>query len=503
MSDAMIRFLCPTCDKRLKAPESAVGRSTKCPQCGTNIRVPEPVSEVEEIPEVLPVVTDFGDRPSTAGIGGDKTPSTMKCPSCAEVVQREAKKCRFCGLKLPYGDIEQDERNCLRVRFAGNELGFLFECAEQRLPRWKEVASQGLPAAQNLYAMCLLDGVGVSEDKNEALRWFLQAAEQGHADAQYNLSMSGFFQGRQAVEWCKRSAEQGHAPAQDKLAVMFFHGTGGLTKSVRDFLLWTRRAAQQGYGPAQCTLADVYESGQYVEKDRDQAIHWLQQAVKLGCEGAEDQLERVRNLPPEAWLTWADARPRPAPSPPDLQVLPVDGAVIDTNDVLEVEPAQRASRNTIVILSEFSFGRHFRFIQWGATGWYNLLRSACAGLVIGVVMLIIPTKDADMPKAVWLAAPLFWPVFYMMHLLPVLMIGFIARAILAGSSDSSSDLATVGNMMMLCFCCSSLFLVSLGDPLVCLLNAIFPRAVPVESPPLFSLQPIIFVLDASEVTIAT
>ena len=55
MSDAMIRFLCPTCDKRLKAPAMAVGRSTKCPQCGTTIRVPERVSEVEEIPEVLPV----------------------------------------------------------------------------------------------------------------------------------------------------------------------------------------------------------------------------------------------------------------------------------------------------------------------------------------------------------------------------------------------------------------------------------------------------------------
>src|SRR5437870_44038 len=38
--NTMLRFLCPRCGKRLKAPETATGRTTKCPKCGTALGVP-------------------------------------------------------------------------------------------------------------------------------------------------------------------------------------------------------------------------------------------------------------------------------------------------------------------------------------------------------------------------------------------------------------------------------------------------------------------------------
>jgi hypothetical protein len=41
MDDTVLRFLCPGCGKRLKAPESAPGRTVKCPTCGTALVVPE------------------------------------------------------------------------------------------------------------------------------------------------------------------------------------------------------------------------------------------------------------------------------------------------------------------------------------------------------------------------------------------------------------------------------------------------------------------------------
>jgi hypothetical protein len=39
----MIRFSCPTCGKRLKAPDHGVGRKTSCPRCGQRLLIPAPV----------------------------------------------------------------------------------------------------------------------------------------------------------------------------------------------------------------------------------------------------------------------------------------------------------------------------------------------------------------------------------------------------------------------------------------------------------------------------
>lgn len=43
MSDQMLRMMCPnlTCRKVLSVPEMARGKTVRCKQCGTNIRVPQ------------------------------------------------------------------------------------------------------------------------------------------------------------------------------------------------------------------------------------------------------------------------------------------------------------------------------------------------------------------------------------------------------------------------------------------------------------------------------
>jgi hypothetical protein len=171
-------------------------------------------------------------------------------------------------------------------------------------------------------------------------------------------------------------------------------------------------------------------------------------------------------------------------------------------EVREQAAAPQPGRKTsVVILTEFSVVRHFRIILWGATFQYNLLRASFAGLVIGIVMLIVPGRRV--PIAVCLLAPLLGPNCYLIYLLPILLVRFVARVSLQASADSSSGLAMFGCATAWLFIFFALFLVAAGDPLVCLLKAIFPRSVPVEAPPLFSIQPIIFVLDASEVTIAS
>lgn len=70
-------------------------------------------------------------------------------------------------------------------------------------------------------------GDGIQKDYGEALRWFHLSAEQGDAEAQYNL---GFMYGRgegtgkdhrASMEWFQKAASQGHAGAREILEKMF------------------------------------------------------------------------------------------------------------------------------------------------------------------------------------------------------------------------------------------------------------------------------------------
>jgi hypothetical protein len=52
-----ITFYCPRCNKMLRAPEAAAGKSSQCPGCGGMVTCPEPVYEAEVVlvtPQELP-----------------------------------------------------------------------------------------------------------------------------------------------------------------------------------------------------------------------------------------------------------------------------------------------------------------------------------------------------------------------------------------------------------------------------------------------------------------
>ena len=69
-------------------------------------------------------------------------------------------------------------------------------------------------------------------DPCQAAQRYRQAAEQGNADAQYNLGVC-YDEGlgvpqihREAAEWYRKAAEQGHAAAQHNLGVCHSSGEG-------------------------------------------------------------------------------------------------------------------------------------------------------------------------------------------------------------------------------------------------------------------------------------
>jgi DNA-directed RNA polymerase subunit RPC12/RpoP len=102
-----ISFECHQCGKKLKAPDDAVGRASKCPACGARVICPGPVSDAE-VANRSPVAAEVGSS-SDADDGApylvvDSEPAAAPAtearrpyPMCGEMIVATAAKCRFCG----------------------------------------------------------------------------------------------------------------------------------------------------------------------------------------------------------------------------------------------------------------------------------------------------------------------------------------------------------------------------------------------------------------------
>jgi hypothetical protein len=156
-----------------------------------------------------------------------------------------------------------------------------------------------------------------------------KAAEQGDADAQYNLGVLYYeeWEGQsvlqhdtqvafwcrtirtwrawinsadpynrhytQAVFWFRKAAEQGDADAQDALGNLYYDGHGPLSMQLIMYghyaqaALWFRKAAEQGDADAEYSLGMMYEDGQGVPQDDTQAAAWLRKAAEQGDADAQ------------------------------------------------------------------------------------------------------------------------------------------------------------------------------------------------------------------------
>jgi len=123
------------------------------------------------------------------------------------------------------------------------------------------------------------DGVDAYERKDykTAYKLWLPLAEQGFAQAQFNLGVMydkglGVPQDyKEAVKWYRLSAEQGEAYAQFNLGVLYAKGQG-VPQDYKEAIKWYRLAAEQGHHEAQTNLGAMYGKGQGVPQDYKEAL---------------------------------------------------------------------------------------------------------------------------------------------------------------------------------------------------------------------------------------
>lgn len=169
--------------------------------------------------------------------------------------------------------------------------------AQYDLGRWyRDLRNprDGKPASRSSYAISVL-----------AFFWYEQAAQQGHADAQYDLAMvpnlTWDIPEQQRKMWLERAADQGHSDAMASLGVHLVFGMGERAPDPARGLALLRRAAREdesewGRYSHATELAEILAGNGFYRhfpyppdhpvRDTDEALLWYryagEQATALG-----------------------------------------------------------------------------------------------------------------------------------------------------------------------------------------------------------------------------
>ena len=218
---------------------------------------------------------------------------------------------------------------------------------EEALKWFEKSAKQGHIEAQYNLGTIYYNGNIVEQNYEEAIKWFIKSAEQGNSKAQYNLgAMYEAGEGvkeniEEAIKWYKKSADQGDEDAKEALKELegdksdeelvvfvddeeenkqensialnllneedtkikkqndeaislyklgFQHYEDGDYKEAFNYFL---KSAQLDNVKAQFNLATMYEAGEGVEEDIEQAKKWYKIASDNGDKDAKEALKEL------------------------------------------------------------------------------------------------------------------------------------------------------------------------------------------------------------------
>ena len=177
---------------------------------------------------------------------------------------------------------------------------------------YRKAAEQGYADAQYELGYCYRFSYGVTKDNAQAEEWYRKAAEQGHDIAQSILTVGWMQEAKddfpkaikgdkeaqykigwyyrygshdvpenfvQAVYWYRKAAEQGYAEAQYELGYCYMGGNG-VAEDETQAVSWYRKAAEQGHADAQLMMGHAYSRGSGVKQDYDIAISWYKKVME-------------------------------------------------------------------------------------------------------------------------------------------------------------------------------------------------------------------------------
>ena len=164
-----------------------------------------------------------------------------------------------------------------------------------------KAAEQGNTQAEVHVAKCCFYGQGAAVSLPAALKWFTCAASRGQYDAQLYVGLM-FYLGegvgrdfREAFRWFVKASEQG--PQGQYLLAMAYAFGNGVQQSYDASVALLHKAARYGHPGACYQLAVAYGHGYGASVDKERALAWATQALKLGYWDADNWLPEDRPSP--------------------------------------------------------------------------------------------------------------------------------------------------------------------------------------------------------------
>ena len=148
----------------------------------------------------------------------------------------------------------------------------------------KEAAEKGHANAQFNLAVCYAKGIGVNMDHGQTLIWLEKAAENGHPQAKEfleELDRDGGLEPPADLKEVTEAAEKGDAEAQCILAMFHYMGQG-VPRDLDKMIYWLEKSAGQGFAKAQFRLGCAYNDGTGVPQDEKKAAELFAKSAEQG-----------------------------------------------------------------------------------------------------------------------------------------------------------------------------------------------------------------------------
>lgn len=157
------------------------------------------------------------------------------------------------------------------------------EDLKQAVAWYQQAADAGHAFAQCNLGNCYANGSGVEKNGPLAMKWFRKAAQQGDSVAQYNVG-NALEHGKygeevdlkRAFKYYMQAANGGHAGSQYCIGVFYTDGIV-VQKDLKKAFEWHMRAAEAGEPYAQCSVGYYYHE---VERNFAKAFHYYTLAAK-------------------------------------------------------------------------------------------------------------------------------------------------------------------------------------------------------------------------------